>query len=160
MKRELLRRLKSLSDADLYKEVYTDPLTGALNRRAFDLRDGGYLALLDLDSLKYINDTLGYRWGDKFLKRTAGCLMTVFGDDSVYRLGGDEFVVVSKEICGFTRKMMDLQSVLPVFSFGIAASMGIADKKLKEQKKAREAKGLRASTGQVPPWIGSVLCTA
>ena len=81
-----------------------DPLTGALNRRAIlgQLeRLGGnrsipppWLALIDLDGFKLINDTYGHAAGDAVLRaissRIAEC------DDLVAygRLGGDEFAMV------------------------------------------------------------------
>ncbi len=85
----------------------TDPLTGLLNRRAFEsrsrvmLRDkrGGepFLALimLDIDFFKRINDTYGHDSGDRALVGLAKvCRDTVRIDDIVARFGGEEFVVL------------------------------------------------------------------
>ena len=84
----------------------TDPLTGLLNRRAFDpriarliddaVRDGTpvTVALIDVDHFKHINDELGHLAGDNALTRVTSVLRACSHDrDLVARLGGDEFVV-------------------------------------------------------------------
>jgi diguanylate cyclase (GGDEF)-like protein len=78
-----------------------DSLTGLLNRRAFHrlgsalvtdpVRPAVACAVVDLDSLKRINDTFGHAAGDQVLITVAGRLATYAGDDLVARLGGDEF---------------------------------------------------------------------
>lgn len=82
----------------------TDPLTGALNRRAFMLRgsrlllrhqmDGAPLCLLflDLDHFKSFNDRFGHAGGDEVLVR----FVKVVQDnnrptDFLFRIGGEEF---------------------------------------------------------------------
>lgn len=80
-----------------------DPLTGALNRRAYDEGVGleavgahyGTALMLDMDNLKAVNDTYGHAAGDELLRRLVetvrGCVRPV---DRVYRWGGDEFLVL------------------------------------------------------------------
>lgn len=76
-----------------------DPLTGILNRRAFDddlchfseTLQHYTLILIDIDLFKQINDTFGHRFGDLVLKRTGKVLTDILGKESVYRIGGDEF---------------------------------------------------------------------
>ncbi|MDO9407427.1 sensor domain-containing diguanylate cyclase [Patulibacter sp.] len=81
-----------------------DPLTGLLNRRAFDrelhrlLGDehgpGGGLLVLDLDGFKAVNDAHGHRAGDDALVRCAdGLRGATRAGDLVARLGGDEFAI-------------------------------------------------------------------
>ena len=84
-----------------------DPLTGLLNRRAFELELGGHmervgrygaegaLVVLDLDNLKYVNDTHGHPSGDELLLAVGGALgKRLRGSDTLARLGGDEFGVL------------------------------------------------------------------
>jgi diguanylate cyclase (GGDEF)-like protein/PAS domain S-box-containing protein len=84
-----------------------DPLTGLVNRRAFETRleaaitsarnDHKHhgLCFLDLDQFKIINDTCGHVAGDELLKQLSGLLQTnVRESDTVARLGGDEFGVL------------------------------------------------------------------
>lgn len=87
-----------------------DPLTGLMNRGAFDQalerefeRAHRYgrpvsLLLLDLDHFKRVNDTWGHPVGDRVLAQVAaairGCLRHV---DLAARLGGEEFAVLLTE---------------------------------------------------------------
>ena len=80
-----------------------DPLTGALNRRAFDALLAQALAepdarvtlaFLDLDGFKDINDFYGHATGDAVLIETTARLSRVLRDgDALGRMGGDEFAV-------------------------------------------------------------------
>jgi len=85
----------------------SDGMTGLNNRRGFMIlatgllkfaRRAGYplcLLYIDLDSLKYINDTFGHIGGDTALVQFARILTETFRDsDVIGRLGGDEFVVL------------------------------------------------------------------
>jgi diguanylate cyclase (GGDEF)-like protein len=83
-----------------------DPLTGLLNRRAFDDRllqtlgvngdDREVVVLvMDFDRFKEINDSLGHAIGDSLLSCFADRLLDVLPPTaSAARLGGDEFAVV------------------------------------------------------------------
>ena len=92
-------RLRSLS--------LSDGLTGLNNRRGFMIlatgllkftRRAGYslcLLYIDLDSLKYINDTFGHTAGDTAITHFARILTDTFRDsDVIGRMGGDEFVAL------------------------------------------------------------------
>lgn len=78
-----------------------DPLTGLLNRRAFmdRLHDADencttnrpYVAIIDLDHFKQINDAHGHEIGDSVLVAFAECLKRHCSLDDVARLGGEEF---------------------------------------------------------------------
>ncbi|HEY9057289.1 MAG TPA: EAL domain-containing protein [Aurantimonas sp.] len=79
-----------------------DPLTGLLNRGAFEenlqaaigSRDCALL-YLDLDRFKLINDTVGHAAGDAVLKLVANTLTARLPHGTVVgRLGGDEFAAV------------------------------------------------------------------
>jgi len=87
--------------------VQMDPLTEALNRHAFhsllrrpeaghtDAVTSGSVAVLDIDNLKPINDTLGHTTGDKAIRAVARAMRSlVRADDMLFRWGGDEFLVL------------------------------------------------------------------
>lgn len=82
-----------------------DPLTGALNRRAFfesvkalisqakNSDDQCSLVLLDIDNFKDINDKNGHEGGDVALRQVSIASMQVLGRQDLFaRYGGDEFV--------------------------------------------------------------------
>ncbi|MCQ4123920.1 EAL domain-containing protein [Rhodococcus erythropolis] len=79
-----------------------DSLTGLRNRYSFNaqlssrLRDGRrvWLAILDLDNFKSINDRLGHHVGDDVLRDVASRLHSVLRSNEICgRLGGDEFAI-------------------------------------------------------------------
>ena len=96
-----------------------DTLTGLLNRKTFSDRimrilsaqqnnsrrvsddsvknQGAYLAMLDIDHFKRVNDKFGHLYGDEVLLLFARLMKETFReDDQLYRYGGEEFVVVLK----------------------------------------------------------------
>jgi diguanylate cyclase (GGDEF)-like protein len=88
-------------------DAWHDPLTGLFDRRSFSrlldmaiARANRYgwrftLVLIDLDSLKRINDTEGHAAGDAALRDLGERFRRVLriGDDAA-RLGGDEFAMI------------------------------------------------------------------
>lgn len=92
--------------AELSRLATEDPLTGLMNRRAFErlLTDasahGTQFALLvcDLDGFKQINDSLGHLAGDALLCVVARRLLKHAGGNAIVsRLGGDEFAIFIPE---------------------------------------------------------------
>lgn len=80
-----------------------DPMTGLPNRASFHvtmgtaLDEGGthYLAYMDLDRFKQVNDTRGHGCGDALLKAVAERFRDALRNtDNVFRMGGDEFAVL------------------------------------------------------------------
>jgi len=83
-----------------------DPLTEALNRHAFhsllsrsesgaEADTSGSVAVIDIDNLKPINDTLGHASGDKAIRAVATAIRSLIrADDMLFRWGGDEFLVL------------------------------------------------------------------
>lgn len=83
-------------------ELSYDKLTGVYNRSYFEKMMEYYnkqdvviaMAIVDLDSLKLVNDRLGHRSGDEFISATAKILKNNATERiSVCRIGGDEFAV-------------------------------------------------------------------
>lgn len=85
----------------------TDHLTGALNRRAFQLafkseiarcrRYGVPLSLimLDLDHFKRVNDTYGHQAGDAVLREASNLIRSSLRDSDIFcRFGGEEFALL------------------------------------------------------------------
>ncbi len=120
-----------------------DPMTGALNRRAFDQilklmekdkRDFA-LILVDVDTFKSVNDTYGHAVGDIILKRVASLLKEGFRSiDHICRIGGDEFAVIMMDVTGdlgytIEDKIQEINKQLEIHEENIPAvslSVGVA----------------------------------
>ena len=106
--------------------VQMDPLTEALNRHAFhsllrqpeagrDVVTSGSVAVLDIDNLKPINDTMGHTAGDKAIRAVARATRSlVRADDMLFRWGGDEFLVLMFKLpeAEASRRMEKLNKIL------------------------------------------------
>ncbi len=84
--------------------AYYDLLTGLPNRFMFEreitkrIKKGDNkftIAYMDIDNFKHINDSIGHRAGDVFLKYFSESILDII-DDKVFfaRLGGDEFAIL------------------------------------------------------------------
>ena len=52
-----------------------------------------YLAMIDIDNFKNINDTYGHLFGDQVIAAVAGVIKKVIGENGAAgRIGGDEFM--------------------------------------------------------------------
>lgn len=106
------RRTEALEklNQQLLEQSRVDPLTGALNRRAFFENADSEIkrskrslqpisfALIDIDHFKSINDQYGHDAGDSVLKQTVTALKQQLREtDELYRIGGEEFIVIMKD---------------------------------------------------------------
>ncbi|WP_306535693.1 GGDEF domain-containing protein [Geobacter sp.] len=81
-----------------------DAMTGLYNRRFFEAEmerlDRGRrfpvsVIMVDVDSLKVVNDTLGHETGDRLILMAARALLGAFrAEDVTARIGGDEFAAI------------------------------------------------------------------
>ncbi len=149
------RILLEMETAALRNEVLTDPLTGLLNRRAFDQnlenafnqwerhRRTFVLVLGDLDYFKLINDRFGHLAGDEVLRALAQRMRQALRrSDLAFRIGGEEFAILltetslkaGAEVAEKLRRRIDAnpialesgQMVFPTMSFGVGAPDGHA----------------------------------
>ena len=111
----------------LLSDAQTDELTGLLNRKTFEenfqrisgelLAEEGeaepedrrhkvqqkaenyWMAVLDIDHFKRVNDTFGHIYGDEVLILLSRLMERTFRhEDLLYRFGGEEFVIIAR--CG------------------------------------------------------------
>lgn len=87
-----------------------DPLTGLLNRAAFEEQISALfqktdadtvhaLLMIDVDGFKRVNDTYGHHFGDRVLIDIADNLRAMMrGDDLIGRIGGDEYMVCLRNV--------------------------------------------------------------
>ncbi|WP_313605857.1 GGDEF domain-containing protein [Comamonas jiangduensis] len=86
-----------------------DALTGLLNRKTFDehllrfataaqadhIDEMPWLAVIDIDHFKLVNDRFGHLFGDEVLILVANLLRSAFSaQHRIFRFGGEEFVVL------------------------------------------------------------------
>jgi diguanylate cyclase (GGDEF)-like protein len=91
-------------EKQLRKLVDRDALTGLYNRRSFEQRlvqltgqnlNNVTMISIDINGLKFINDTLGHLIGDSIIMKAGYYIDQIFGElGLVARIGGDEFGVV------------------------------------------------------------------
>ena len=126
-----------------------DELTGLHNRRALNemamneikrcSRYGGTfsLVILDIDTLKPVNDTYGHLFGDDVLKKFASCVSRKIRPmDKLARYGGEEFAIILPETdisnamisAERVRKFIEEKTHLTVGgeTINITASFGVA----------------------------------
>ena len=87
---------------ELRQKVYFDPSTMCYNRIAYDealdrlcgteIPVG--VGCLNLNGLRRINESLGYRYGDRIVYKACAMLKSCFGYKNVYRISGDEYMVL------------------------------------------------------------------
>lgn len=108
LKKAILSGVKLLHNqiGQLQRDAETDPLTGANNRRAFQVKLKKLVLLeqpfsilsLDIDYFKRVNDNHGHSVGDEVLKHLTQLMNSFCREgDMVARTGGEEFVLLLKE---------------------------------------------------------------
>ena len=98
-KNEILKKLQN--------QLETDTLTGGISKYKFDIlakeklsqdNDEKYMLIsIDVDNFKFINETYGYKIGNKVLVKLFQEFKRYFGEDSlITRVYGDNFLVITK----------------------------------------------------------------
>ncbi len=183
---ELKKTLQALENS--YKKLeqlsVLDELTGLYNRRGFMTLARQHLDLskrrpreflfffIDIDSLKFINDTYGHKEGDSIIHETAKIFIKTFRQtDIIGRWGGDEFAVLAidstiQEFSQIRKRMLEFikdynqnsgkpytldfsvgsAPYLPGKYYSIEEMMEEADSKLYLEKKAKKEKKKKAAS--------------
>jgi diguanylate cyclase (GGDEF)-like protein len=156
--REQYRRLRLAA--------YSDPLTGAWNRRYFDQflsgamnearehRHNVTILVFDIDNFKSYNDRFGHEAGDDILIETVRLLRSVIRPtDRVCRIGGDEFAVIFHEPQG----PRDPASRHPTSIHAIAARFQSQVRSARFAKLGNDAPGNLSISGGLAtyPWDGT-----
>ncbi|MBR4719691.1 MAG: amino acid permease [Lachnospiraceae bacterium] len=88
-------------------KIYQDQLTGVKSMHAYAEKEASMnmrikdnlveeysVVVCDVNGLKQINDTLGHKAGDEYIRTASMMICKQFKHSPVYRIGGDEFVVI------------------------------------------------------------------
>lgn len=142
---EQYQKLKNAEERNR-KLAYGDYLTDLPNRVSFMEKIGEVMQsvrpdesigifLIDLDSFKNVNDTLGHSYGDEMLIDVTDRLKQILEqDDYLARFGGDEFIILTQNVKDsgeLEEKAKHIQNVfsypfvLATREFFITVSMGI-----------------------------------
>ena len=144
------QKLKAVSEKDALTHAYSRRGLERVANRFFEdhYTAGNYLALLDIDHFKQVNDTYGHDTGDTALKMFALCLMNNMRDDDILgRWGGEEFIIFcqlhSKQAAlEFTEKLRQIVSELAItatesgVAIPITVSIGITPIKPEDSLKS------------------------
>ena len=100
----LITRIVRDSEHRLSTIAHLDQLTGLFNRHYMmsyldelsrQMPSGQWLAMIDIDGFKGINDTYGHRGGDYVLAELARMMGDICGGCVIGRWGGEEFLLVT-----------------------------------------------------------------
>ena len=92
-----------MSIRNMQKRAYIDVHTGLVNKNRWNeltkgkkpISDSVGIVMIDLNRLKYVNDTMGHDIGDKMIFNFANILRNSISPENIIcRWGGDEFVIL------------------------------------------------------------------
>lgn len=161
----LRQRVDQMTREQIVAALYTDSMTGAMNRRALDecADEVAAVGFCDLDNLHWLDKNLGHEAGDEVIRRAAKALALT--GLTVYRLGGDEFVVHGRSLRHVALALAVARKALAGaeisgqgwikqgvgISYGVGRTRDEADRGALADKARREANGERAGRHDVPP---------
>ena len=112
-------KLLEVTNKDLTEIAITDELTQVYNRRYIFMKLNEikkhldlihypvWVAIVDIDNFKTINDAFGHLVGDKVLVHVSGAMKRIVGNHGyVGRYGGDEFVIIFNDISHSDSKLI------------------------------------------------------
>jgi diguanylate cyclase (GGDEF)-like protein len=96
---------------EISETAYKDALTGVGSKTAYNntieqlqtgidrhtVTGGFAIVMIDVNNLKYVNDTFGHEHGDDYIRGCCRIICETFKHSPVFRIGGDEFVVILKD---------------------------------------------------------------
>ncbi len=93
---EEIKDLEKVAIKDALTLLYTRDYADDLIEKLVAKEALFFVAFIDLDGLKIVNDSHGHEEGDFYIKTVAEILQDYFKDEDVCRYGGDEIVIVGK----------------------------------------------------------------
>lgn len=167
------RPVGSMTTAEKTAALLTHDLTGLPNRRAYiESKKLPIQTAIDVDSLKFVNDTFGHDAGNALLQAVGESLRSTIKD--TYHISGDEFIVQSKTKAEADQKLKAVSERLAKgsllferpdgttyqlkagVSYGHGENLASAEQQLRLSKGERQQQGLRAGRGEAPPGLAKV----
>ena len=168
----LLSSAFARKNSELLNQITRDALTGCYSRQGFEKivakklkrNEKLSIAVVDINQLKLINDTMGHAEGDAYIRRVGQILKDGFRkEDCVARVGGDEFWIaanthvdiVADKLTDIDRKLRSDRStdhtqpighgiafgVVPLAEHdGVDAAISIADGRMYERKRTTRSR--------------------
>ena len=137
------KQVKKVKITDRHK--YTDMLTSLKNRNYLNVKmpeweeSGVYpqaIVIVDLNSVKYVNDNYGHEEGDQLIVKAAGILVnTQLENSEIIRTDGNEFLIYlvgysERQISTYTAKLSKEMRTLP-HEFGAAVGYSMITDEIK-----------------------------
>lgn len=156
-----LVKLSYTSEKKLREKASIDALTGLYNRfeflnemdhrRQLEKLDNAWIAILDIDNFKRINDTYGHNVGDYILVQIAQILHGCGDELTCARWGGDQFI-----ICGTKKEKESEASVLEYIDVLCKTVENIKFEIMEDKLKIRMTVGVSfyQKDDSVKHWIG------
>ncbi len=93
---EKIKNLEQVAIKDTLTHLYTRDYADEVIQNMIDEEVLFFVAFIDLDGLKTVNDNYGHDEGDFYIKTVAETLQDYFKNDVACRYGGDEIIVIGK----------------------------------------------------------------
>lgn len=177
---DLRLRVAQMTREELVAALLTSAETGLPNLRAWQEDRGPYdanlMALVDVDGLKWVNDSWGHKAGDALLQAVALGLKNAGLE--VYHSHGDEFLVhlpsaldywkldtiARRKVCTVRFGWLDEEgqpkyAVGANISFGVGDTLDAADRMLGRVKELRQGQGRRSPRGEMPVGLRLLNCS-
>lgn len=134
------------AEEELSHYASIDSLTGIMNRRMGLKRLEGLLeeakeefmefvlCFLDINNLKFVNDTYGHREGDRYIQTLCSMIKNKLDEEDIFfRVGGDEFIIVfsrrnncqAENVWDEIKRQFDESNIQEEFPYNIMASHGL-----------------------------------
>ena len=128
----MLDRLDELAEKDIDTK---NKDTNNKDIKDSSAEDDYYIAMLDIDDFKKINDVYGHNAGDFILKSVAEIMKSTCSDSLVCRWGGEEFLVLgydktiaAQQMEGLSEKVSREAFVFEENNISLTVTIGIADR--------------------------------
>ena len=137
------KQVKKIKISD--RQKYTDMLTSLKNRNYLNAKIPEWedtqvfpqsIVVVDLNSVKYVNDNYGHEEGDQLIIKAAGILVnTQLENSEIIRTDGNEFLIYlvgysERQINTYTKKLSKEMKTLP-YEFGAAVGYSMINDEIK-----------------------------